>query len=259
MIEVDFVEVSEHDERQLGLRLPTSFPLNWLVKPGSATEMASNMLKLADIGLRNTFFSLAIGSAEMIAQMANSSGRTLLSSQVRGTSGQPLTMHVGDKYPIITNGYYGDTTRVGTVYTPPPTVNFEDLGLVLKLTPLVHDAHEISLAVDAEFKVLSGASLNDIPVISNRKFESACRLKDGEWAVIAGLMRSSEARVLTGVAGASNIPGLGWLFRRTDTSKDKGEILLILRPRLMTRAPADGLASVDRFWTGSEGRPKAAY
>ncbi len=259
VIAVDFVAVSEHDERQLGLQLPTSFPINWLVKPTSATEKATNILNLAAFGMRNTYFSLGISSAEMIAQLSQRSGKTILRSQIRSTSGVAATLHVGDKYPIITNGYFGDTTGTGTVYRPPPTVNFEELGLVLKITPLIHDSHDISFAVDAQFKVLTGEALNGIPVISSRKFETACRLKDGEWGVIAGLIRSQETRALNGLAGVSTIPLLGRLLSRTDTTKDSGQILLILRPRLVHRPPADGLASIDRFWTGSEGRPKAAY
>lgn len=259
VIEVDFVEVNEFDERQLGLQLPTSFPINWLAKTATAGEEAKNLINLAAFGMNNTFFTLGIGNAEMLARFTQRSGRTVLRSQIRGTSGQAATLHVGDRYPIITNGYFGETEGTGTVYRPPPTVNFEELGLVLKLTPLVHDAHEISFAVDAQFKVLTGEALNGIPVISSRKFESACRLKDGEWAVIAGLVRSAEIRALTGPAGLSEIPLLGRLFRRSDVTKDRGEVLLILRPRLVTPPPADGLASVDRFWTGSEGRPKAAY
>jgi len=259
VVEVDFVEVTDANERLLGLQLPTSSAINWLVKPASAGDKATNVLNLSAFGLHNTYFNLIVGSAEAIAQFTQRSGRTVLRSHIRGTSGQPATLHVGDKYPIITNGYFGNTTGSDDVYTPPPTVNFEELGIVLKVTPLVHDEHEISLAVDAQFKVLTGETLNGIPVISSRKFESACRLRDGEWAVIAGLARSTETRIVTGPAGLSTIPFLGWLFRRTDTIKDKGEILLVLRPRLAHRAPSDGFASVDRFWTGSEGRPKAAY
>ncbi len=51
--------------------------------------------------------------------------------------GLPATLHVGEKYPIITSGYFGNTSGSGTVYTPPPTVSFEDLGLLIKVTPHV--------------------------------------------------------------------------------------------------------------------------
>lgn len=260
VVDVDFVQVSETAERQIGLTLPISTVLSWLVKPAvSGSNTATSVLNLGQLAWKNTFLSLAVGSADAIGQFSNREGRTLLRSQIRGTSGQPATIHVGDRYPVMTNGYFGTTTGVGNVYTPPPTVNFEDLGLVLKLTPLVHDSRELSLAIEAEFKVLTGEALNGIPVISSRKFVTGCRLQNGEWAVVAGLIRASETRALTGVAGLSTLPVLGRLFRRVDTTKDKGEVLLILRPRIVTRAPIDGLASVDRFWTGSEGRPRASY
>jgi len=49
-----------------------------------------------------------------------------------------------------TNGYFGSTTGTGQVFAPPPTINFEDLGLVLKVTPHVHGVDEVSLDIDAE-------------------------------------------------------------------------------------------------------------
>jgi len=258
VFDVDFVEVSENESRQIGLQLPTSTAIQWLLK-GTAGDKASSVVSLAGFGMRNTYLTLGIGSAEMIAQFTQRSGRAVQRSQLRGTSGAAATLHVGDKYPIITNGYYGDTSGGGQVFTPPPTVNFEDLGLVLKLTPLVHDASELSLAVEAEFKVLTGEALNGIPVISNRKFTSACRLREGEWAVLGGLVRKSETRALNGPAGLSTLPLVGRLFRRNDVTKDEGQVLLLVRPRVVSPAPADGLAAVGRFWTGSEARPKAAY
>ena len=76
---------------------------------------------------------------------------------------------------------------------------FEDLGLVLKVTPHIHGTDEVTLDVNAEFKLLGAASVDGIPVISSRKYESKTRVMTGEWAVLAGLMTSSEARTITGI------------------------------------------------------------
>ena len=107
--------------------------------------------------------------------------------------GQAATLHVGEHYPIASNQYVGNTTgQVGTVYTPPPTITFEDLGLVLKITPSVHLDNEVTLDVDAEFKTLGATSpVSGIPIIASNKYTAKVRLEDGEWAVIAGWFRRS--------------------------------------------------------------------
>ena len=59
--------------------------------------------------------------------------------------GQPATLHVGDKYPLVTNTISAEpaTATTGQVYTPPPTFTFEDLGLLLKITPRIHGTGRI--------------------------------------------------------------------------------------------------------------------
>src|SRR5262249_45101512 len=138
-------------------------------------------------------------------------------------------------------------------YTPPPSFNFEDLGLVIKATPRIHGLEEASLEIDAEFKLLTGESLNGIPVVANRKLASKVRLKNDQWAVIAGLMTSSEARTISRLAGLGQIPGLGPLFRQTTKEKDLNDVLILLRPRLIT--PPPGEIVTHPLWVGSETRP----
>ena len=170
-------------------------------------------------------------------------------------SGQQATLHVGDRYPIQTQGYMGDTGGSDEVYTPPPTISFEDLGVVVKVTPYVHTAGEITLEVETEFKVLTGQALNGIPVISNRQFQGIARLKEGEWAVVTGFVKSSEMKVITGLAGLSQIPYLGALFRKTTKEKETGEALLVIKPRIL-RLPASEFET-RQVWTGTESKPKA--
>jgi general secretion pathway protein D len=132
------------------------------------------------------------------------------------------------------------------IYAPPPTFNFEDLGLVLKITPHLHGADDVTLDVSTEFKLLGAASVNGIPVISSKKYESKVRLVEGEWAVLAGLMTASDARTITGIPGMSLLPFL----RNNTVNKDTGQTLIVLKPHITILPPSE--YPTTRAFTGTE-------
>jgi type IV pilus assembly protein PilQ len=117
----------------------------------------------------------------------------------------------------------------------------------------VHGTEEVSLDVEAEFKVLTGESLNGIPVIATRQLQSQVRLRNGEWAVVAGLMSASEARTITGPAGLSRLPVLGHLFRDKTRTRDVRDLLLILKPTLLSLPP--DREDTRPVWVGTQPRP----
>jgi type II secretory pathway component GspD/PulD (secretin) len=145
------------------------------------------------------------------------------------------------------------SVNFGQVYTPPPTFVFEDLGLVLKITPWVHNRDEISLEIEAEFKVLGNGNFNGVPVISNRKYQGKARLRAGEWAVVAGLVSDSQTRSLNGLAGLMNIPFFGALFRETSITRQSNDVLLVIKPEV-TRMPPSEIATKPLYF-GTETRP----
>ncbi|HYO83153.1 MAG TPA: hypothetical protein VES20_17230, partial [Bryobacteraceae bacterium] len=242
MIEVELMSVASTASLQIGLNLPTSFPLTAIQKT---------------MTLRNlTFpeFALALGSARLMARADRSDVRTLYRAEMRAVDLQPAQLHVGQKYPIMNVSYIGDTSGGGDVYSPPPSFNFEDLGFVLKLTPKVHGRTEATFNVEAEFKLLGAGSANGIPVISNRKCASQVRLRFDETALISGLVTRNDLRVLTGPAGLLNVPVLGGLLGQTDRTRDDIQIVLAIRPRLLTPPPDEALTKA--IWVGSDTRTR---
>ena len=241
VVDVELMSVGRASTIGLGLTLPTSFPLIPNIK-----SVALNA------GLPS--FSLGIGSATLLARATKSEARTLYRAQIRSLDGQAAQLHVGEKYPIMTLAYIGDTSGSGDVFTPPPSFNFEDLGLMVKLTPKVHDRYEVTLEIDTEFKLLGAGSLNGIPVISNRKFATRARLRFDEAAVISGLVTRNDIVTLSGPAGLLNIPVLGTVLGQTNWSKDDVQVLLVMRPRLLTLPPTE--VTTREIWVGSESRPR---
>jgi general secretion pathway protein D len=187
--------------------------------------------------------------------MSRSFSRTLVRSDIRAVDGTPASMHVGEKFPVLTAGYFGPASSSlgGTVYKPPPSFTFEDLGVNLKVTPRIHGMDEVTLDLEMEFKVLSGETSNGIPLISSRKLTSKIRLREGEWGVVAGLLNSSEARTIHGIAGLSSLPVLGPLFKQYNKDESMSQVLMILKPTLLGLPPDQMITAP--IWTGSEVRP----
>jgi len=255
VVDVEFLSVDRNSSLNYGMSLPTQFPI---VNFQNFMSLPAALRAIERITGPATPFALGISQASTFATLAKSRSENILNAQIIALDGQAATLHVGQRYPVITNGYYGNATGTGQVFAPPPTINFEDLGLVLKVTPSIHDDHEVTLEVETEFKVLAGASaVAGIPIVAARKFTGKVRLKDGEWAVLAGLVQLSESETRTGIAWLSEIPYLGRFFRQNDIEKASSQILLVLKPHLTAAPPWDTVPRT--IWIGTETRPITVY
>jgi general secretion pathway protein D len=251
-IEVEILTVDVSSSLNYGLiaaRLhmpfrPSLAPANLL------NYIPSGFSSFMTFGGGSTLVGIGITSAELFATVTQfQRARASFKAQVVAVDGQPASLHVGEKYPITTTAYIGTgSSSGGTVYTPPPTITFEDLGLLIKVTAHVTGSSAMSLDLDAEFKQLGATSANGIPVVENTQYQSKVDVVGGEWAVLAGLMTKQEATSITGLPLISRIP----LLRNNTTTKDEGATLIVLKPHVTIAPPSENPAW--RAWTGSETR-----
>lgn len=251
-VEIEILTTDVSSTLNYGLSLPTSFAISSFVKRPNLTNaynfFASSYSTFLAFGGGASMLGLGITSSELFATVSKSNSESVYDAKLAAVDGLPATLHVGEKYPIITNGYFGNTSGSGAVYTPPPTVNFEDLGLVMKVTPHIVSSDEVYLDVDAEFKMLGATTSNGIPVILNTQYQSKVDVAAGEWAVLSGLMTAQEAKAITGFPLLSYIPFL----RNNTITKDQGQTLIVLKPHVTLAPPAENAAW--SAWAGSETR-----
>lgn len=248
-VEVELLTADVSSSLNYGIASPTSFAISSFVQRANLINyFPSGFTNFLAFGGGASLLGLGITNAQLFASVTKSTAESIFDGKVAAVEGLPASLHVGEKYPIVTNEYIGSTGSGGTVYTPPPTVNFEDLGLVLKVTPHIVSADEVALDVDAEFKLLGPTTSNGIPIVLSTQYQSKVEVKAGEWAVLSGLMTSQEAKSITGLPILSYIP----LLRNNTITKDRGTTLIVLKPHV-TLAPARE-DSAWRAWAGSETR-----
>ncbi len=262
-IEVELISAGRSTLTNFGLSLPTSFPVSYLGtfwnRPAPVTAVAGPLLGL---GAGATLFGVAIGSGLLRAEWSRSQTEFLSRFWLRSIDGMAASLHIGDKFPIINASFspivitdeIRDLERRGLLRQPFPSFTFEDLGLVLKITPRIHDSREVSLTIEAEFRLLTGETFNSVPVIANRKFNSAVRLKEGESGLVAGMLVTRDSRTATGLAGLAHIPLFGRLLRQTSWQDDQSELVISITPRLTGIPPGEQFFS-RTYHFGADTRP----
>ncbi len=256
-VDVELVSVGKTSNLSYGLSLPQNpAAILALTRSFQNVPAAAAGGAFFTFGGGATLMGLGIVNSTFFATLSNSQTNTLLSSQIVAADGQAATLHVGDRYPIITSSFAGTAgTAQATAFAP--TTQFVDLGLVLKITPTVHENMEVTLDVDAGFKALGSGSFDGIPVIDSREYQGKVRLKDGEWAVVAGMLSTTDAETPTGIAFLSDLPWIGGLFTHHVHERDRSDTLIVLKPHLVSLPPWEYVTPT--LWTGTETRPASPF
>jgi general secretion pathway protein D len=242
VFDLRFLQLSETEMLSFGVKLTNSFSLIWSGNQTLATAgtTLNNVIKALSHGWQS--FGITALEATVVASLTQSKARTLLQTQIRSVNGMPATLHVGDKYPILTSGYFGpgasSTRNTAGAYTPPPSFTYQDLGVSLKILPVIGNDDLITLDVESEYQLLAGQAVNGIPILANRKLTTRISIHNDEWAVIGGLMDETNNKSISGVAGAARIPWLGWLFKTQNREKDRDHIVIVMKPHLVGEPPS---------------------
>ncbi len=252
-LDVQFLEVDKTSSLGYGLALPNQLSVVNFLGPVALPAVFSELKELTGSA---TPYGVGIGNASILATLARASAIDLLDAQILALDGQAATLHVGERYPIATNQYVGNTAgQTGTVYTPPPAITFEDLGLVMKITPSINADQQITLDLESEFKTLGAVSpVAGIPVINNRSYKATVRLQEGEWAVISGLIQLNDSDTRSGYPGLIDVPILGRLFAQNNIEHDSTQVLLVLKPHVVDEPTWDAQPQPPSIWVGTDTR-----
>ncbi len=201
---------------------------------------------LATFGGGITFFGLTLPGFTVNLNLNESDVRILQHVVLRASQNNATTMKIGERYPIVNatfapiynNGAISKVLGNQSYIAPFPSFEFQDLGLNLKTTPLIHADRDVTLKLEMQIRSLTGQTVNTQPIISNQEFNGTITLKDGESSVVAGLIGKSDSLSLMGYPFLSRVPGISYGFSEHDKNVANNELLIIITPHVI-RPPED--------------------
>ena len=145
---------------------------------------------------------------------------------------------VGNEVPFRTGSF--STTGDGST-NPFTTIQREDVGLQLTVTPHVHDGETVRLEVAQEITnivpeaPIGNTGFSDV-VTSKRTIETAVLAEDRQTIILGGLIQDDITVTDSRVPFFGSIPGIGWLFRNESKENTRRNLLIFLRPTVIRDA-----------------------
>jgi general secretion pathway protein D len=190
------------------------------------------------------------GSTDLLALIdllqANSGANILSTPNILTTDNSEAVITVGESVPFVT-GSFTNTGGSGSVQNPFQTINRQNVGTTLRVTPHVNRGDRVALDISQEISSISPKA-GAVDLITNeRKIETRVTVADGETVVLGGLIRDNVIQTEQRVPLLGSVPGIGRLFRSQTSSVQKTNLLVFIRPTILRDDDALRGATAEKY------------
>jgi general secretion pathway protein D len=258
IIDIELLEVNRNLLRNLGVDLFGAGTGGGSGKSLNLTFGGGTSVSLNNLDLLKQAGSWLVGPIPGVVinfLKTDADAQIIAKPQLRVSEGSKATVRIGDRIPIPNTTFNAAPTVGGTVGVPITSFTYQNVGINIDLEPRVHHNREITLKGKVEISALAGSvsaggGLTQ-PIIGTREIESTIRLRDNETNILAGLLRETERKSLSGVPGLSDIPVLKRLFGNSETQIEQTDIVLMMTPHII-RIPDITEEDLQPLWIGTE-------
>jgi general secretion pathway protein D len=155
---------------------------------------------------------------------------------------------VTQEIPLITGSYTNSTQSVAGTTSPFETIQREEVGTILKVTPHINEGNSVQLKIEQEDSS-PGAKLTDSADISTNKrsIKTTVLIEDGGIIVLGGLMSDTVTQSEDRVPVLGAIPLLGNLFKSRSGSRQKKNLMVFIKPKILRDATATEGTSESKY------------
>ena len=161
------------------------------------------------------------------AVSTDTNSNILATPSITTMDNEEASILVGQEVPIITGSQTGSNNT-----NPFQTVERQEVGIKLKVTPQINDGSAVQLTIEQEVSSVSGATAVDISV-NKRAIKTTVMADDGGMVVLGGLIDEDVQESVSKVPLLGDIPILGHLFKSTNTTKRKRNLIVFIRPTII--------------------------
>ena len=205
---------------------------------------------LAAAALGKGFYGMALQSTNFAALLnflqTQGDVQVLSSPRIATLNNQKAVLKVGSDELYVT-GVTSNTTSTGNSTVSTPTVTLQPFfaGIALDVTPQIDENGQVMLHIHPSISTVTEKQKNiDLGTLGSFRLplaastvnetDSIVRVRDGQIVAIGGLMKQVLQNDRSGLPGLSDAPVVGGLFRQTNNVMSKRELVIMLKPTIIT-------------------------
>jgi type IV pilus assembly protein PilQ len=166
--------------------------------------------------------------AALRAMEQNGNGKIISSPKILTLDNKKAIIKQGQQFP------YQTVDKNGQI-----NVEFQDVDLLLEVTPHVTPDHRVSLKMKTTKNEIVGFIATGDPIISTNEADTELLVDDGETIVIGGVVKNDIKLTESGFPILKEIPMIGWLFKTRSETNSKQELLIFITPKIVQLAQRD--------------------
>jgi general secretion pathway protein D len=203
-------------------------------------------LSSASIGTGGTFAlgrynsNTGKGFAALIQALRSDGSSNIISTPSLITmNNEEAEVKVTQEIPLITGSYSSSTASVSGTTSPFTTIQREEVGTILKVTPHINEGNSVQLKIEQEDSSPGAKLANSADISTNkRSIKTTVLIEDGGVIVLGGLMSDTVLESEDRIPGLGSIPLIGNLFKSRSGSRQKKNLLVFIRPKILRDANA---------------------
>ncbi|HSH26232.1 MAG TPA: type II secretion system secretin GspD, partial [Wenzhouxiangella sp.] len=193
-------------------------------REGGSLLLPGRGLNLGYVGGTTSLLGVELLEIGGLARALSSDSNTnvLSTPSIVTLDNHEASINVGQEVPFLSGSYstQGVATGEGQV-NPFQTINREEIGIKLNVTPHINEGDTIMLDISQEVSTLA-PSTGAVDLITNKRtIATRVMVPDGSMLVLGGLMSDDLQEGVEEVPGLGRIPVIGQLFRYRTSSKVK--------------------------------------